>query len=161
MAEQMNIPRLSNDELLQTFAAIIEELRSRGISRSNNNPAADYTEWLVCARLNLERQANSNAGYDAIAEDGTRFEIKARRITPHNPSLQLSAIRELKAKRFDYLIGVIYEIDFSIRYAAKIPHEVIASNSRHTDYTNSSIFILSPNILELPEVNDITSVLAS
>jgi hypothetical protein len=160
VAQRMGIPRLSAEELLQTFAAILEELRSRGIARSSNNPIADYTEWLVSWKLGLQREANSTAGFDATAEDGTKFEIKSRRVTQHNPSVQLGAFRNLEAKQFDYLIGVIYEADFSIRYAAKVPHAVIGPNSRFSDHTNAHLFNLTPNILELPEVDDITSVLA-
>ncbi|MDP7105098.1 MAG: hypothetical protein QGH54_15735 [SAR202 cluster bacterium] len=161
VAQWMDIPRLSANELLQTFAAILEELPTRDISRSSNNPAADYTEWLVCSKLRLRRQPNSNAGFDAISEDGTKFEIKARRMTPHNSSVQLSAIRNLEAKHFDYLVGVVYEVDFSIPYAAKVPHAVIEPNSTYSEHANSHIFHLSPKILGLSAVDDITGVLAN
>ena len=161
VAQRMGIPRLSNQELLQTFAAILEELRYRCISRTSNNPVADYTEWLVCSKLGLRQEANSTTGFDAVAEDCTKFEIKSRRVTQHNSSVQLSAIRNLEAKHFDYLIDVIYEADFSIRYAAKVPHAVIGPNSRFSRHSNAHLFNLSPKILELPEVDDITGVLAA
>ena len=159
VAQRMGIRRLSDQELLQTFGAILEELRSRSISRTSNNPVADYTEWLVCSKLSLRQEPNSTTGFDAVFSDGIKFEIKSRRITRHDPSVQLSAIRNLEAKHFDFLIGVIYEADFSIRYAAKIPHAVIAPISRFSPHTNAHVLNLTPNILDLPEVDDITNVL--
>ena len=161
LAQRLGIPRLSAEELLQTFAAILEELRLRGIARSSNNPVADYTEWLVCWKLGLQQEAKSTTGFDATAKDGTKFEIKSRRVTKYNSSVQLSAIRNLQAKHFDYLIGVVYEADFSIRYAARVPHAVIAPNSRFSRHSNAHLFNLTPNILDLPGVNDITGVLAA
>jgi hypothetical protein len=79
----------------------------------------------------------------------------------HNSSVQLSAIRNLDARHFEYLIGVIYEADFSIRYAAKVPHAVIAPHSRFSRHSNAHLFNLTPDILELPDVDDITGVLAA
>ena len=55
-------PDLSNltpKDLLRLHAQIIEELRDRGIARSNNNPLADYTEWLVAWKLGLALEQNS------------------------------------------------------------------------------------------------------
>ena len=82
-------------------------------------------------------------------------------MTPHNSSVQLSAIRNLEAKHFDYLVGVVYEADFSIPYAARVPHAVIKPNSTYSEYANSRIFHLSPKILGLSAVDYITGVLAN
>ena len=46
VARRMGIPRLSDEELLRTFAAILEELRSRGISRTSNNPVG-YEDAII------------------------------------------------------------------------------------------------------------------
>jgi len=50
-------------DLLRTFAAVIDELRHRGIARTINNPLADYTEWLVSAKLGLSLIDNSRSGF--------------------------------------------------------------------------------------------------
>ncbi len=63
ITHRLSLAELSNKELLQAFAAILEQLRERGISRTSNNPVADYTEWLVCCKLGLELQTNSTAGF--------------------------------------------------------------------------------------------------
>ncbi len=152
---------LSNSELLQAYAAILSELRKRGVLRSSDNPVADYTEWLVCSKLNLTLATKSTKGYDATAGDGTRYEIKARRITPQNDSTQFSAIRQLHERHFEYLIGVIYEPDFTIRYAAQVPFDLVEPNSRFSNHSNAHFFRLTPTVLELPGIVNITSRLAA
>lgn len=161
VAQRLGIPELDSLTLLQAYAAILEQLRTRGVVRTSNNPVADYTEWLVCSKLGLRQEPNSTTGFDATDKKGTRFEIKSRRVTPHNPSLQLSALRNLGAKHFDYLIGVIYEADFSIRYAAKIPHRLIEPSSRFSAHSNAHLFNLTPEVLEIPGVEIITARLAA
>jgi hypothetical protein len=161
ITERLGFKRLSDLELLQGYAGLMGELRSRGILRTANNPVADYTEWLVCRALGLDQQANSNAGYDGVCSEGKRYEIKSRRVTQSNGSVQLSALRNLDAANFDYLVGVIYESDFSIRYGAKVPHRLIAPNSRFSAHSNAHFFHLRPDVLKLPGVEDVTDVLAT
>ncbi len=156
---QIGLGQLSHAQLLQTYAAITEELRHRGIARTANNPVADYTEWLVCEKLGLQQEKNSNAGYDATTESGEKIEIKSRRLTRHNGSVQLSAIRNLDHHHFDYLVGVIYEVDFTIRYAVKIPHRLIASNSRFSKHSNAHFLNLTPAVLKQTDVENITEML--
>ena len=57
--------------------------------------------------------------------NGRRYEIKGRRITRHNSSTQMSVIRQLDACRFDFLVGVLFEEDFSVRRACVVPHNVV------------------------------------
>jgi len=161
ISQRLGISRLDDQALLQAYAAILEELRTRKIVRSSNNPVADYTESLVCSKLRLRQEPKSTAGFDAVDQEGTRFEIKSRRITPHSASVQLSAFRNLRAKHFDYLIAVVYEADFSIRYAAKVPHALIEPNARFSSHSNAHLFNLTPDILELPGVENITSLLVA
>jgi hypothetical protein len=161
VAQLLNLNALEPLDLLRGFAAIINELRSRGIMRTKNNPVADYAEWLVSRKLDLRLEDNSRLGHDAIAPDGTRYEIKGRRVKPDDKSVQLSAIRNLDEHCFDYLIGVIFEVDFSIRYAAKVPHEVVVERATYRRHTNAHVLHLSDRILEDERVEDITKILAA
>lgn len=161
ISERLGITALSTVELLQSYAAIINELRARGVMRTKNNPVADYSEWLVSNALGLELERNSRAGYDAVGPDNTRYEIKGRRITPDNRSTQLSAIRNLEAKSFDFLIGIIFEADFSIKFAAKVPQTVVGEIARYSKHTNSHIMILREAIFDDERVENITQVLAN
>ena len=44
-------------------------------------------------------------------------------------SIPLSALRNLPKRPFDFLVAVIYESDFSIRHALRIPYEVVVEQS--------------------------------
>ncbi|MGE0273690.1 MAG: hypothetical protein AB7H88_11740 [Vicinamibacterales bacterium] len=78
-------------EVLKLHCEVLEELRRRGITRSANNPVADYTEVLVAAALELDLEAPSSSGYDAIDKRGRKYQIKGRRIAAGHH--QLSSVR--------------------------------------------------------------------
>ena len=66
-------------------------VKRRGVVRTKNNPVGDYAEWLVTTTFGLALAGKSSAGFDATDDDGTTYQIKARRVTPDNPSRQLGA----------------------------------------------------------------------
>jgi hypothetical protein len=147
-------------ELLQTFAAVIDELKRRGLVRTINNPVADYTEWLVTSKLKLTLLGNSKLGCDATSSDGTKYQIKGRRVSGLDKSIQLSALRNLPKRLFDFLVAVIYERDFSIRHALRIPYEVVLEKSTYQTHTNSYLFHVRPSLLTDTRVEDIGHMLA-
>jgi hypothetical protein len=147
--------------LLQSFAAILDELRQRGVVRSRNNPIADYAEWLVAKQLGLQLTGNSNRGYDAISPQDTKYQIKGRRLSIPKSSRQLSVIRNLGGREFDYLIAVLFDHNFGVMEAYKIPHGVIEKHARYSQHVNGHLLRLKGDILTLPEVENITAVLSS
>ena len=156
-----DLTQLSPAALLALHAKISEELRKRGITRSSNNPVGDLAEHLFCKAFGWDQASNSNANLDAIGPDGKTYQIKGRRITHHNNSRQLSAIRELKGKNFDFLAGVLFEEDYSILRAAIIPHAIVMANSTYVERTNSHRFLLRDEIWEEHGVKDVTNQLRS
>ncbi|HFQ8225918.1 DUF6998 domain-containing protein [Citrobacter telavivensis] len=146
---------LSNLELLSLHSKILTVLRSREVIRTKNNPVGDYAEWLVSKALGMTLLSNSSAGADAIDADGMKVQIKARRVTPDNPSRQLSALRNYEAADFDYLIAVIFDENYNILDSYKIPHEVIRDYARHSDHVNAHIINLKGAILTDPRVMSI------
>ena len=84
----IDLTGLTIDELLATHSVILDELRHRNVIRSKNNPTGDYTEWLVSTKLNLTLETNSAKGFDATDSHGLRYQIKGRRGTPENKSIQ-------------------------------------------------------------------------
>lgn len=147
--------------LLRYFADILDELKQRGVVRTRNNPVADYAEWLVAQRLGLSLERNSRSGYDATSRMNERFQIKSRRLDPSNKSRQLSVIRNLDAGEFDYLIGVLFHRDFTVKEAYRIPHGVIAKYARFSRHQNGHILYLSGDALRDPSVEDITNILSN
>lgn len=157
----MHLSELTIKELLQLQAAATNELRVRGVVRTQNNPLGDYTEWLVAEALGLELQANSMAGYDGITKDGVRIQIKGRRVTPGNNSRQLSAIRKYAEKDFDALAAIIYDEDFNVLEALLIPHEVVGDYASYREHVNAHILILKGPVLSDPRVQCFKHVLGS
>jgi hypothetical protein len=100
---------ISDSQLVLAWAHAMRELRTRGVTRSSNNPVADFAERLVAEHFDSELVPQSVKGYDVIAKDGTRYKVKSRRVTPQNMSRQISALRDLDSGDFDFVIAVIYD----------------------------------------------------
>lgn len=158
---QHDLGALTTPGLLVLYSRVMTALREREVLRSSNNPVADYTEALVVAALQLTRARASEAGYDATSRQGERFEIKGRRLTPQNRSTQLSAIRGIELRHFDYLVGVVLNDDFTVRYGFQIPHSVVHTVSRFRPHVNAWILHLRPALGEERGVTDITASLVA
>jgi hypothetical protein len=155
----LRLKQKSTRELFTLFGATLAELKARGITRSTNNPIADYAELLFVTALRLEHATKSTKGYDALDRAGLKYEIKGRRVTGHNSSRQLSALRELDQKHFDFLGGVLFNEDFSVHRACLVPHRQVLSNSKHIIHTNSWTFFLRDSIWNIQGVVDVTAKL--
>jgi hypothetical protein len=146
-------------ELLQLHGAILEELRERKIVRSSNGPAGDYAELLFSQAFSWVLESNSASGHDAMDGAGQRYQIKSRRITPHNRSRQLSFIRRLPDKTFDFLAGVLFNADYSIYRAVIVPHSIIEPRCRFSKHANGWLFKLEDGVWAIPEARDVTDEL--
>jgi hypothetical protein len=155
----MNVETLTVPELLLLHTRIGDELRRRGVTRSANNPTGDLSEYLFCKAFGWKQEGNSHANIDAVAEDGTRYQVKGRRITQFNNSRQLSAIRDLKGGHFDFIAGVLFNEDYTVMRAALIPHSVALERATFVERTNSHRFLLRDDVWNAPGVQDVTAAL--
>ena len=146
-------------QLLALHARVSDELRARGITRSSNNPTGDLAEYLFCQAFGWTQADNSKANIDALGADGTRYQIKGRRLTRFNKSRQLSAIRDLEGAHFDMLAGVLFSEDYSVRRAAIIPHAAVVAHAVFVKHTNSHKFHLRDDVWQAPGVIDVTAEL--
>ncbi len=160
MANNIDVSEISLDKLLILFGDLLDELKKRGVVKTRNNPVADYAEWVAAKAFNLKLQESSNKGFDAIDEKRIKYQIKGRRLHPSNPSRQLGVIRDLDKKGFDFLIAVLFNKDFTIHEAYKIPHELISKHSRYSKHQNGHILQLKGEILSAKGVENITEVLS-
>ncbi|MDP3775504.1 MAG: hypothetical protein Q8Q85_14690 [Gemmatimonadales bacterium] len=112
------------------------------MSRSANSPVAGYAEWLVARKLRLRLAANSTAGFDATDRQGKKVEIKARRQTPTSRPSHFSALRGLEEKRFDYLIAVLFDQDYSVVRAIRLPYKAVRRLARFRRHVNGSVLII-------------------
>lgn len=154
-----DLPDLSVPELLAAHSSVIDELRRRGIVRSKNNPTGDYAEWLVSTSMGLALESNSAKGFDAVDSSGRRYQIKGRRITPNNKSTQLGVVRNLEGVDFDFLVAVVFDQDWTVLRAAKIPHRAVASVAAFRPHVNGHVMHLRPSVFDDPEVEDISGTL--
>lgn len=145
------------DVLLRLFAETLEELRRRKIVRSSNNPVADYAERIAAHALQLRLVGKSGAGHDGEDVSGGRYQIKGRRITPHNDSRQLSFMRNLDAKPFDYLVGIIFDAEFRIHRACVVPFDVVQKRAAFSKHVNAHRLLLRDEVWSVPGVRDVTA----
>ena len=155
----MNVTELTVPELLLLHTQIGEELRTRGVLRSANNPTGDLSEYLFCKAFQWKQAGNSHANVDAVGADGTRYQIKGRRITRYNSSRQLSAIRDLDGAHFDFIAGVLFNEDYTVMKAALIPHAIALERATFVERTNSHKFLLRDDVWNAPGVRDVTTEL--
>ncbi len=146
-------------ELLRPHAATTDELRRRGVVRSSNNPVGDLAEYLFCRAFGWKMAPKSAKAADAICADGKLYQVKGRRVTEHNQSRQLGAMRALDAGGFDYLAAVLFAEDYSVVHAAIIPHSAVLAGATFVKHTNSWRFILRDAVWDWPETQDVTAAL--
>lgn len=154
-----NLSKLSNTDLLALHSSVNDVLRSRNLVRTSNNPTGDIAEYLFCRAFGWKIERNSNAHYDAADEDGKLYQIKARRITRYNKSRQMSAIRGLYERKFDYLACVLFRENYTVLKAAIIPLETVVEESTEVKRTNSCKFVLRDKIWNVAGVRDVTQEL--
>ena len=152
----VDLARLTSVELLTFQARIADELRSRGIARTSNNVTGDLAEYLFCLAFGWAPAANSNAHIDAIDKGGARYQIKGRRITRHNASRQLGALRDLAGQHFDFLAAVLFAEDYRVMRAAIVPRAVVKERAAFVKRTNSHKFFLRDDVWSAAGVRDVT-----
>ena len=152
---------IPTSKLLQDFGGILVELRRRGICRSENIPTGDLAEHLACKALELTIAAKSAKGFDALDSAGARYQIKGRRITPWNPSTQLSAVRDLPSGPFDFLIAVLFDQEFRLTAAYRFTFAACHQAARFVDRTNSYTLFANNSLIMHPDTLDLTTVIRS
>lgn len=141
------LKNMDERSLLKLYSELMEELRSRELIRSSNNPVADYAEKTAVEYMGLIRVTKEERGYDAVDRNRRKYQIKGRRTTRHNGSRQLGVIRDLDKKPFDYLVAVIFNEDFSVNEIWKVPYRFVKEKSRFSKHQNGYILIANTELL--------------
>lgn len=154
ISRENSLENKRDEQLLRLYAELLNELRRRELTRTNNNPVADYTEKVAIEKLGLKRVNKEAKGYDAINKK-IKYQIKGRRITRYNKSRQLGVIRNLDERLFDFLIAVVFDEFFALIEMWKIPHSIIKQYARWSKHQNGYILQLQGNLLLDPTVKRI------
>ena len=155
MSEKTRLEDKRDGELLKLYSVLLDELRRRGLTRTNNNPVADYAEKVVIDKLGLRQAQKEAKGYDAIDNNNVKYQIKGRRITKHNKSRQLGVIRNLDDQLFDFVVAAIFDELFTLVEIWKIPHSAIKRYASWSKHQNGYVLHLQGNLLLDPTVKRI------
>ena len=150
---------LGTSELLGLYGRVMVELQRRAVIRSGNNPLADYAEGLAAKALGLTLASKSTTGYDATDANSKRYEVKARRLSPTNKSCQTSALRGLEKQHFDYLIGVIFDPEFVVVRACRVPWTVVNDTAIFRKHVRGHVLHLNQVFWTQAGVEDVTDAL--
>ena len=72
----------------------------------------------------------------------------------------MGAIRNLNKEEFDFLIGILFDEDYSVLKAVKIPHATIKDHARYRSHQNAHILHLNPKLLANSQVEDLAGKFA-
>lgn len=151
----MNIKNLKLNDLLNLNKEISDELKDRNLVRTSNI-TGDLGENLFRLAFGWKLENNSNCAYDATDAEGLKYQIKTRK--SENGTIQFGAIRDIEHHAFDYLAILVLHDDYSVRYAALMPQQLVKKYCKHQDYTNSELPIFNLSQLQKePSVRDVTA----
>jgi hypothetical protein len=113
LLEQATLEQASDAQVFAGIAALMRDLRRRGLVRSEKNLIGDYAEALVAEVLGGEVEASgANPGFDLVLPDGSRVQVKARRETALSTPSHYSDFSTLDDEPFDLFVGVLFDEDF-------------------------------------------------
>jgi hypothetical protein len=128
----------STPDLLGLYAAILAELRDRGVVRTRNAPLGDYAEHLAEQVYGGTLAANSVKSYDLLAADSRRVQVKARAVGPDTGAgAVFSAFRS-----FDFDIAVLMTFGsstYALRWAREVPAADLETAGRFSSHINGRL----------------------
>jgi len=158
-AQPPELSGFKTQELFALYRAILAELKSRGIVRSENAPAGDYAEHLVAIGLGGDLAPSSDKSWDVRLPDAKRIQVKTRVVSdpPRAGQRQLSPFRS-----FDFdaaIIVLLKDSDYSVLKASMVPKSVIEGRARFRQHVNGYVLVASDEVLEDPLATDLTEIL--
>lgn len=149
--DRLDLTGASVGELGRLYRSILAELRRRGVIRTGNAPVGDYAEWLVARASGGTLAPNtSQSSWDVEAPDGEHLQVKSRFVAdPGNAGeRQLSPFRSWD---FDAAVIVLFDDDFAVWRAAKVPQSAIEAASAYVEHVNGYRVIARDPLLDAGE----------
>jgi len=150
------LKQMSAKKLLRLYKEILRHLEEREICMTKDSPVGGYGEWLVARAFGGKRLGHSNKSVDVLTLNGIRLQVKTRWLPLERDSRQLSAIRNLDERGFDYLVAVLLDKNFDVMEAYQIPHAAVARLATRSEHTNSHRLVLTPKVCRDGKCRDIT-----
>lgn len=141
-AARDDLGKASIPDLLGRYAAILQELRDRGVVRTRNAPLGDYAEYLAAQVYGGELAANSVKSYDLLAADGRRVQVKARTVgSDTEAGAVFSAFRSFD---FDVAVLITFESStYAVRWAREVAASDIEPASRYSSHINGRLLTIT------------------
>jgi hypothetical protein len=129
---------LSVGALLGAYAAILVELRRRGLVRTNNAPVGDLAEYACSVVYGGALAPNSEKSYDLIAGDGRRIQVKVRNL--RGDTRPSSAFSPLRSFDFDACAFVLVdEVEGRVAAAFEWTAQEVRDHGVHRAHTNGTV----------------------
>jgi hypothetical protein len=154
-----DLSAFSESDLFSLYRAILRELKSRGVIRTENAPVGDYAEYLVATALGGQLAPNSEKAWDVLSHDGEKLQVKARVVSDPAEAgqLQLSPFRSFS---FDSaLIVLLSATDYAVSRASKVPRYVVEASAIYRQHVNGNVLFARPEIMSHPDATDLTATL--
>ena len=146
----MDVETLTDEALLGLSERVQHELRRRGLTPPRARPLGEMAESIVIGRLGLHPAPTSTAGYDAVADDGTRYQVKARRLGTRGDR-QLGVIRNIDRRAFDYLVVVLFPPDSDDPEGMwRLPFDLVREKAVYNKHQNGHVLFAHDSVLNDP-----------
>jgi len=128
-------------QLLEDWAAIMRQLRDRGIIRTNNNPVGDIAEAIVAEHYAGQRAPFSQKNWDVLIATGERIEVKG--IRQLKGGSRRSNVSPIRGSDYDSMVIVLLDDDFKVTEGLRIPRAVVEELFAHNDHVNGVVVKVS------------------
>lgn len=135
-------------DLLNSYASVLAELRTRNLIRTNNAPIGDLAEYCAATVYDGVLAPNSEKAFDLTASDGRRVQVKVRQTQPGGTkSAIFSPIRSFG---FDVCVFVVIDAETNRVIAAREwSANEVREHGSFRKHTNGTI-VTMPRVLSTP-----------
>lgn len=121
-------------ELLRLEAAIVTELRSRGLVRTNNKPLGDIAEQIVLTARGGVLEPNSTKSHDVTTPEGRRIQVKAMGGRAARGAAKFSPFRSFD---FDTALFLVFASGtFDLELAREVDAGEVEAAAPYSKHTN-------------------------
>lgn len=139
-------------ELLEDWAAIMRQLRDRGIIRTNNNPVGDIAEAIVAEHYGGVRAPYGQKNWDVLA-GRERIEVKGLRQLKGGS--RRSNVSPIRGSDYDAVVVVLLDDDFKVTEGLRIPRATVEELFGHNKHVNGVVIKVSKPLRRHPNVETI------
>lgn len=125
-------------ELLEMYASILTELKSRNVIRTGNAPLGDYAEFLAQKVYGGVLAPNSSKSYDVTSDDGRLIQVKARAFGEKTSGSAVFSV--FRSFEFDVATLLVFDAgSYDLLWAREVSPGDVESSSRWSEHVNGRL----------------------